>query len=468
MTNLYHVFYKMPVLRKEDMYIELEEIAEKFVKSGLLRIEAEPKQNFVRFSIPSRNVHINFSKREIYEESLRPRITKAIKKALKESGKSTDLDNKVIHEIEKLKDQLKRFVEVEPELEMKIARILIQSAHPVVPLMIMLEEVEVFVSYGHSIGEVMDVASWRQAGSNSGMQSTDGKNVAIFVSCGGDPLFVDPPLSKEEMKAKKAREANEGEKEEKTHGDGKPALARLMGIAGQEIGHYSDIVRNERGQQVTRISANFSGTKADPQVNLARKTDMKNIYTYIDLLGKIGLSDLLDKEKEIRFQRRNPKKTVGYYFKLMMLKLARMKFIKKAKEINFLPITELEKNEYLGFSFHDLASDMLFNLEPKADVYSNSDKNIEEAIACIEALARVPQQANKWGHQHTKFFWRNLYKIYYNKLIPSCIRDYENMSGQKFTAYPNRLHKYTWKEKIQFRIDEFKDKVIKYFTPPKR
>lgn len=468
MTNLYHVFHKMPVLRKEDMYIELEEIAEKFVKSGLLRIEAEPKQNFVRFSIPTRNVHINFSKREIYEESLRPRISKAIKKALKESGKSTDLDNKVLREIDKLKDQLKRFVDIEPELEMKIARILIQSAHPVVPLMIMLEEVEVFVSYGHSIGEVMDVASWRQAGSNSGMQSTDGKNVAIFVSCGGDPLFKEPVLTKEELKEKKEKEANEGEKEEKTHGDGKPALARLMGIAGQEIGHYSDIVRNERGQQITRISANFSGTKADPQVNLARKTDMKNIYTYIDLLGKIGLSDLLDKEKEIKFHRRNPKKTVGYYFKLLMLKFARAKFIKKAKEINFLPISELNKNEYLGFSFHDLASDMLFNLEPKADVYSNSDKNIEEAIACIEALARVPQQVNKWGHKHTSFFWRNLYKVYYNKLIPSCIKDYENMSGQKFIAYPNRLHKYNLENKIRFRIEEFKDKVKRYFTPPQR
>ncbi len=459
MTNLYHVFHKMPALRKEDMYVELEEITEQFVHSGLLRIEAEPKQNFARFSLPSRNVHINFSKREIYEAHLYPRISKAIGKALKESGKSDNLKNRIDNEIDKLKSQLRKYVDVEPELEMQIARILIQSAHPVVFLMIMLEEVEVFVSYGHNIGEVMDVASWRQAGSNSGMQSTDGKNVAIFVSCGGDPLLLEPIVN-EQKKNKEETELME----EKTHGDGTPALARMMGIAGQELGHYSDITRNRSGQQVSRISANFSGTRADPQVNIARKTDIKNIYTYINLLDKIGLGKLLDREKEIQFYRRNPQKTIRFFFKLMMMKIARIKFISKAKKINFLPIKTLAKNEYLGFSFHSLAADMLFNLEPKADVYSHSDKNVEEAIACIEALARVPQQVNKWGHQYTSFFWRNLYKIYYHKLIPSCIKDYENISGRKFTAYPGKLHKYDWKEKIHFRIEEFKLQLKNYFT----
>ena len=461
MTNLYHVFHKMPALRKEDMYVELEEIAQNFVNSGLLRIEAEPKQNFARFSMPSRNIHINFSKREIYDEHLRPRIYKAIGKALKEAGTSGNIEAKIAKEIENLKDQLNKFVDVEPELEMQLARILIQSAHPVVFLMIMLEEVEVFISYGHNIGEVMDVASWRQAGSNSGMQSTDGKNVAIFVSCGGNPLYVAPPPTEEE----KNKEKTEDEvKEEKTYGDGTPALARMMGIAGQEIGHYSDIVRNKFGQQVSRISANFSGTKADPQVNLARKTDMKNIHAYFNILNQIGLNKLYEREKEIQFYRRNPKKTIGFFFKLMIMKFSRIIFIHKAKKINFLPITALAEEDYISLSFNDLAADMLFNLEPKADVYSHSDKNVEEAIACIEALARVPQQANKWGHQHTSFFWRNLYKIYYNKLIPSCINDYENISGKKFTAYPGKLHKYTWKEKMGFRIDEWKVNVKKYFT----
>ena len=63
--NLYHVFYKMPALEKKDMYVQLEELAQEFVNSGLLRIDAEPQRNFARFSIPTRNIHIVFSKREL-------------------------------------------------------------------------------------------------------------------------------------------------------------------------------------------------------------------------------------------------------------------------------------------------------------------------------------------------------------------------------------------------------------------
>ena len=70
----------------------------------------------------------------------------------------------------------------------------------------------------------------------------------------------------------------------------------------------------------------------------------------------------------------------------------------------------------------EMLSDMMFNLQPVADVYSSDDKNEEIAIACIEALARVPQQVNKWGHKTTLFLWRNLYKFYYYKLIQDALK----------------------------------------------
>jgi hypothetical protein len=154
----------MPALKKEDMYVELEELAVNFVKSGLFRIDAEPKQNFVRFSIPTRNVHITFSKRELYQEDLYPKTYKKLYKALVDAGEQgSNIEAKIASEINKLKEQLKKYVYVEDELEMQLARILIQSAHPVVFLMIILEQVEVYVSYGHNIGEVMDIVSWQQA-----------------------------------------------------------------------------------------------------------------------------------------------------------------------------------------------------------------------------------------------------------------------------------------------------------------
>lgn len=448
--NLYHVFYKMPVLVKEDMYVELEELAERFVKSGLLRIDAEPKQNFVRFSQPTRNVHIVFSQRQLYDQDLLLRTRELLGKALREAGVK-NIEASINLEIDKLRAQLKKFIEVEPELEMQLARILVQSAHPVAILMIMFEKVEVYISYGHNIGEVMDVVSWQQAGTNSGMQSTDGKNVAVFVSCGGDPLLFEPN-EQEQNKAKV-------EQEEKLFGDGKPALARLMGIAGQEIGHYSDIIHDKFGRQIGRYSANFNGTRANETVNAARITDMNNISTYWNMLLKIGVGKLIDRESEIRFMRRNPNKSMSYYFKLLLMKLNKLIFIFRANRLKIWPITDVKDKDYTGIRLQEMFSDMAFNLAPVADVYKSSDKNVEIAIACIEALARVPQQVNKWGHRATMFFWRNLYKFYYYKVIPECIKNYEHLTGNKFNFYPKNFRHFSLKEKIKFKIEKLKQRI---------
>mgnify|MGYP000508852035 CR=1 FL=1 len=220
---------------------------------------------------------------------------------------------------------------------MQLARILVQSAHPVVFLMIMLEQVQVFVSYGDNIGDVMDVVSWQQAGSNSGMQSTDGKNVAIFVSCGGDPLLLEPVIETDK------KNTDLPNQEEKIYGDGKPALARMMGIAGQEIGHYSDIKHDNFGRQFGRYSANFRGTIANEKVNKARLTDMKNIQSLWNMLKNIGLDKLIDKEKEIQFIRRNPDRSLGYYFRVLMLLITKNRFIELCRKISFLAYRGFKK-----------------------------------------------------------------------------------------------------------------------------
>lgn len=458
-TNLYHVIHKMPILEKKDMFVELEKLTEEFVNSGLLRIDAEPKQNFTRFSIPSRNVHVVFSKRELFDNNLIDLTKAKIKKLLIDAGNENGIDKKVNLELEKLKLGLKKFLEVEKDLEYKVARVLIQSAHPVVFKLIMLERVEVYVSFGHNIGEVMDIVSWRQAGTNSGMQSTDGKNVAVFVSCGGDPFNYE-----EQPKDEKTIDLDKESKqpEEKTSGDGIPALARFMAIAGQEIGHYSDIYRNSFGKQVGRYSANFSGTQANSQVNQARLTDLLNIEKFRQLTIDKGLNKIINLEANLQLIERQPK---GFYFYIRKLRLIiyRSIFENRLKKEKFIPIKELSKNKYIGKAITDILGDMAFNLAPVADVYSNPDKNIETAIACIEALARVPQQVNKWGHLNTLFFWRNLYKIYYNIVIPGCIKDYEAISGQKFNLYPNKMRKYSKIEKINLKLDNIKLKLKNFF-----
>lgn len=454
-TNLYNVYYRMPALEKQEMLVELEEIAEEFVKSGLLRIEAEPRQNFTRFTQPTRNLSIEFTKRELFEEHLLPKTKKIIENSLRDAGEITNIAHRVDKEIEKLKNNLKKHVDVDLDLELKIARILVQSAHPVVTKLIIFEKVRVFVSFGHSIGEVMDVANWRVSGSNSGMQSTDGKNVAIYVSCGGDPLlFEDMKFEKE-----KVREPNLDEEEKEVlFGDGLPALARMMGIAGQETGHYSDIIHDKNGRQVSRFSANFSGTRANDTVNISRLTDMNNIQILWRKLIDIGLADLVDRENQVKLFRRFKTKSLDFFIKLLIMKMEKKRFIYLARKMDFSPIEDFIDKDYTASRLQAMLGDMMFNLAPVADVYSHSDKNIETAIACIEALARVPQQANKWGHECTAYLWRNLYKFYYHKVIPGCIASYEQMSGEIFTAYPNKMRHYKWKEKIIIRLNQYLDK----------
>ncbi len=52
-------------------------------------------------------------------------------------------------------------------------------------------------------------------------------------------------------------------------------LARIQIIAGQELGHYSDIKRNNYGQQITRHSANFSVIMTTDNVKMARRQDIQ-------------------------------------------------------------------------------------------------------------------------------------------------------------------------------------------------
>ncbi len=69
-----------------------------------------------------------------------------------------------------------------------LARIFVQSAHPIVIRWLLLDKTEIFITYSHNIGDMMDMVNWQKVGGNSGMQSTNGKDVAIFVSCGGNPF----------------------------------------------------------------------------------------------------------------------------------------------------------------------------------------------------------------------------------------------------------------------------------------
>ncbi len=444
MTNYYHILHKYPALESYEMFKETEILAQKLVKSGLLRIDALEKCNFVRFSIPSSGINIVFSDRQLTDKRLIPKSKKIILECLIYAGYRLEVKKQLAREWNKLLLELKKNIPIYPEWEIKIARLLVQSSHPIVTHLILIEQVEVFFSFGFEIGDIMDIQTWKTSGKNSGMQSTDGTNTAIYVSCGGNPFTTSSEYA--------------------THTtDGFPAIARTLIIAGQEMDHYSDIIRDEYGRQVSRHSADFGGRRAKPNVLNGRRDDIKNIDLLFTKLNSMGLAALARansdhyyymKHKFYGAKRRGAlfkMKLIEYYFRLRC-KLAGISFIK-----------DLREEKYLGTQIYMLFSDMRFNLEPKADVYARENLEEEEAIACIEALARVPQQVNKWGHTATKLCMRHLYDIYYDQLIPSCILAYENMSGKRYSE------KLTKQRKPFFlslkELFSFKKKPKKEFTP---
>jgi hypothetical protein len=412
MSLVYHILDKIPALYKESMAPDYEELAMDLAFSGLLRIDTDYYSNFVRWQ--DGNVTFTFTEDEVKDAKLMDLSIKKLGKFYAIYGKS--LSDKKIKEVTSYaKSEVKKLNLVSEEIRFKIARLIVQSAHPIVTKWILLDRVHVFITYSHNIGDVMDLASWKSSGSNSGMQSTDGVNVAIYVSCGGDPF------------AENSEDFN-------LYGDGWPAIARLQVIAAQEMGHFADIIRDKNGNQLGRHAANFSCTRADPIVAKARISDLKECDDMLKLLAKCGYTKLKALERELAFFRKHKVRTWGSMYTYFQYRYYRHKLMHFAKthKINF--IYKFRDDYYIATMIDLMIRDMKMNLAPNADVYKNANPNVEEAIQCVEALARVPQQVMKWGHLTTSIFMKDLYRIYYKQVIPSLIENYNAYAGKKEQA----------------------------------
>jgi hypothetical protein len=425
-SNIYHILDFTPGIEKEEMLVGQEYLASQLVNSGRLRIDADhSKINFARFYVPSLGLSMMFSSRELYDEKLLPITHKIISKQLTGQYSGEILGQKVNDHIKLLRLELNKYQKITLEEEMKLSRLVVQTAHPVVIMLILLENTEVFVSHSYNIGDLLDINSWRTSGENSGMQSTDGVSTAVFISCGGNPLTVNP---------------NKNAK----HGDGWPAIARLIVIGGQETGHYSDIMRDEHGRQYSRYSADLGGHRAKENVRIGRLKDIDYSKSIRTKLHEFRLQKLIAEETALKFFRKN--KRGGFIVLQTKIKIFFYKAIleKKIKQNKMKYLCKFFKEPYPGIIMDAMIKDNLFNLSPEADVYKRADPQAEEAIACIEALARVPQQVNKWGHEVVSIFMRNLYIVYYEQVIPGCIKAYENISGKKYSFDRTRMPKTLW------------------------
>lgn len=446
MNSIYHILDKHPAIDQEDIQIEYEELAQQLVKSGRLRIDTDYYCNFIHYNDPKDRINVVFTHAELTSPDLIADSMARLRRLYEIQSKKAS-DEKISNLIARLTSQTKKLMLVSDETTIRLARIFVQSAHPIVIRWMLLDKVEVYITYSHSIGDVMNVQDWKRSGTNSGMQSTDGINVAIYVSCGGDPFA-------------------ENDKKFPTNGNGWSSAARLQVIAGQEIGHYADIKRDHHGRQITRHSANFSCTMATPHVKMGRINDISRCNKLRVQLLQAGMQDLIHSEKELKFYNTNNIRDFRYWWIKLIISIQSYKFLNYAHKHKLHFIKRFRNEKYIGLMIAAMIEDMQSHLSPSAGVYDRADPDAKEAIACVEALARVPQQVMKWGYLTTRATMHDLYHVYYHEVIPSLIDSYNHFTHSSYKrdySLPKRnifqklFSKITNYNKSKFKFKEVRD-----------
>ena len=395
-TNQYHLLHTLPAVEAWEMPPALEQLALRLAHSGQLRINADQERNYVRHGTADSDA--TFTARDLTDPALLPRTRQILSRHVPPAAGPDALDALVV----RLLNELKKARGIDAEKEMKVARVVVQSAHPSVIQLLLQSGTALYVSYAHNVAELLAVHEWNTHGTASGLQATSAEATAVYISCGGDPFFAG---------------------EQKTYvTDGFPALARMMVIGGQELGHFADLLRSN-GQIIGRYSTdnNASSLRAAPVVNAARRADMQRIADLEIRAAQSGLSTLVRAEEAVAFYDKRMRYTPAWCMRQLVRWVRRLQFLLQAKPNGISLHLPMHPATRHGHALAMYLSDMAFNLAPDADAYRRADPEAEEAIACIEALARVPQQVHKWGHNAVRFGWPKLYAIYFNTIIPGCM-----------------------------------------------
>ncbi len=395
-TNLYHLLSFIPATEAWEMPPALEAMAQALVRSGKLRINADHERNFVRLG--TSDTDKTLTARELNDPNLRPATRAALQRHVAPAEGAEGITNLLA----RLQADLKRAGGVSAEKEIRVARVLVQSAEPCVIQLLLRSGTELFVSYSHNLGDLMAVHQWENEGTASGMQATADGSTAVFVSAGGDPFF-------------------EGEQKHYVT-DGFPALARMVVIAGQELGHFADLARTANGSIIGRHStdAHHTQLRANPIAADARRSDSARVSQLMQEYFRAGFNHLRAAERAVAFYHKRLRYSPPWAFHQLRRLICWSIFVTNCKRANIHIAHRVYPYHRLGEAIESFLADMAFNLAPNADVYRHPDPLVEEAIAVIEAVARVPQQVHKWGHGGVALAWPNLYAFYYSTVIPGC------------------------------------------------
>lgn len=426
MGNIYDTLFTSPALEQEEMLVETEQMAMQLLRSGRLRIEAEDRGNFIRVHIVGINEKIMLSRRELFDKRLLPITEQRLASIVKKRFPAEQGLVKARMEIKRLQQEIKRYNTVDQQTALSIARLIVQSAEPVVVALLLLEDAEIFVSYGHNIREMVHTPHWQYHGLTSGMQSSDGYEVAVYTSCNGDPF-----LSQDDVRHE---------------GDGKPALARMMVILAQEMGHFADIIRDAQGKQISRHASDLHVTKAKQDVRLGRLNDIRATFMLQEILTHAGIKKLLANERKVKFYQAHQGSLLLQQQAKQRLLLSKQLFLHQCRKAGLSFVDDFKHHTLMGGELMKCLMDTRFNLAPVADAYVGKNDQQTEAIACVEALARVPQQVIKWGHRTIKDMMPKLYHIYYQQVIPTCYQDYYQRTGKHFPTKFRKFRVPLWKK----------------------
>ncbi len=395
-TNLYHLLRFIPATERWEMPPALETLAARLVQSGKLRINADTERNFVRLG--TSRLDTTLSARELTDPALLPTTRALLARHVAPAEGPEGLERL----LERLYSDLKKARGINLEKELRVARVLVQSTHPSVIELLLASGTELFVSYSHTVGDLMPVHEWETSGQASGLQATDADGTAVYVSAGGDPFF-------------------EGEHKHYTT-DGFPALARMVVIAGQELGHFADLRRTSRGIAGRHSTdPHHQQLRASPIAGEGRQADIRHVARLEERYQQAGLAALCRAENNVAFYHHRRRYSPPWCWHQLRRLLAWHRFTSNCKRMGiYQPFATYPYHRH-GEAIALYLSDMAFNLAPDADVYRSADPLVEDAIAVIEAVARVPQQVHKWGHAGVLQAWPNLYPFYYNTIIPATI-----------------------------------------------
>ncbi len=409
MPNVYDVLYERPRLHRR-LKAPAEKLARAIIASGRLRLDADNESNFIRLQSPTDRLNLTFTLRETTDPKLQAASLARIVTALAVIHTPEEAKKRSLSYMEKVKSDLKRKSPVAAKTELMVSRALVScNAFPVIRLL-HLEGAELYVSFGHSVSDVLDVATWQEVGENNGLQAFGKGQNAVYISCGGHPFLSDAERSYTT--------------------DGFPALARFFVVGAQETGHNADMVRGPDNQWSGRHSALNWGSTPSPKAGKARKNDASVTANFQHKSRRLGLNLIAEWERHLQFYRQNKlrnlrstgawlKSRLGWQCYKLLLRLRGMR-----------RLCHLQHSPSPATQLRTCLQDMAFNLTPDHEAYHRSDPAAHEAMLCMEALARVPQQVVKWGHSTTAACMPGLYRLYYNEVVTACAAAIERRTAR--------------------------------------